>query len=842
MKCMLSGLWIMFFILVHSFSAQAATHYVAVSGVDTNPGTQAQPWRTAQKCANSMSAGDTCIISAGNYDESLAIGIGGIDAAHPTVFISVDGQAVMRSITIKASHTRVDGFEITQPNGSSGIVALTLQRVNASTAVKDVLVQNCSIHNTVFSQYAIAPYLEPYPERVTLKNNIVSSIDGPAMIVAGSYWTIERNTFKDIHSDIAYYSGDHHTIQDNVFSFVREGSEGHHADFMQTAGSSLTDCIFQRNKFMYGALVQLGNFNNTSACEMNRNIWRNNLMYAITNPLNYAGCNSKWQNNTFVNVAEATGAHPVTGSTGQVTDTVEFSNNLFIGNATEGDALHGGWYDAFSQLTDNNNMVSGWPSGNFAPLNTFNTDRGNINGGDPKLKNIPISAYPIEGQGMIGWDMEGWSVNTLMESIWLPGPGTGINGTMWYSDDKVAQWTYGASWAYHPGGQDWTQYYAAHTADGTAPLVYNNFTPIAGRSYAISMRAQDFAIAAGSITPSLGGATGVPCSSTTALYSGWCPAQTLTAVNGNPLAIIPSADFRNGLWQVTVQWMPQAREYSFSTDIKHEGKQSLHLTALAKGSTITSDASSGLSSSFMHVRAWVYLVSGSIKVYLTNTGVIQDIGNTVTTGAWIQLSNDVTANLKDAIVFEATADNTEVYIDDVSETLRFMSPSTIQYVPAQKNALAVGSQVSINGDGICRTVTENNAATHTITFSPALSVAPLDWSWIEAWGNNTSCVPDFTPRVDSPAKGTNLSLQFTDDILGSRRSGWNMGAYEFIQGGSGDVSGDGRVTMYDAAQVLKYTVGGTLTPAQQTQADINSDTTVDTADAAAIARRALGIN
>ncbi len=57
--------------------------------------------------------------------------------------------------------------------------------------------------------------------------------------------------------------------------------------------------------------------------------------------------------------------------------------------------------------------------------------------------------------------------------------------------------------------------------------------------------------------------------------------------------------------------------------------------------------------------------------------------------------------------------------------------------------------------------------------------------------------------------------------------------------GTGDVSGDSRVTMYDAALVLKYTVGGALTAAQQARADINGDTAVDTADAAEIAKRAV---
>ncbi len=69
---------------------------------------------------------------------------------------------------------------------------------------------------------------------------------------------------------------------------------------------------------------------------------------------------------------------------------------------------------------------------------------------------------------------------------------------------------------------------------------------------------------------------------------------------------------------------------------------------------------------------------------------------------------------------------------------------------------------------------------------------------------------------------------------------WTRGAFEFDI--LGDVSGDGRVTIYDAALVLKYTVGGTLTTTQQAQADMNGDTTIDAGDAAVMAKKALGMN
>ncbi len=83
------------------------------------------------------------------------------------------------------------------------------------------------------------------------------------------------------------------------------------------------------------------------------------------------------------------------------------------------------------------------------------------------------------------------------------------------------------------------------------------------------------------------------------------------------------------------------------------------------------------------------------------------------------------------------------------------------------------------------------------------------------------------------------------DMLGNSRGmdgAWDIGVYEYVPLGLGDVSGDGRVTMYDAALVLKYTVGGTLTTAQQAQADINGDSAIDAADAMAIARKSLGLN
>jgi hypothetical protein len=47
--------------------SDAATYYVATNGGDSYPGTEAQPWKTLQKAAASVQAGDTVRIRAGDY-------------------------------------------------------------------------------------------------------------------------------------------------------------------------------------------------------------------------------------------------------------------------------------------------------------------------------------------------------------------------------------------------------------------------------------------------------------------------------------------------------------------------------------------------------------------------------------------------------------------------------------------------------------------------------------------------------------------------------------------------------------------------------------------------------
>jgi parallel beta-helix repeat protein len=80
-----------------ALSASAATYYVATTGVDTADGTQAAPWKTIQKAANTLVAGDTVYVRAGTYKEQVIPNNSGTSSgyitysAYPGETVNVDG-------------------------------------------------------------------------------------------------------------------------------------------------------------------------------------------------------------------------------------------------------------------------------------------------------------------------------------------------------------------------------------------------------------------------------------------------------------------------------------------------------------------------------------------------------------------------------------------------------------------------------------------------------------------------------------------------------------------------------------------------------------------------------
>jgi parallel beta-helix repeat protein len=116
--------------------AHGATYYVTTSGSDANAGTEAQPWRTIQKAAVTLVAGDTVYIKAGTYNEKVFPKNSGIPgnyityAAYPGDIVTLDGTGITPDwhdalFTIEGkSYIKISGLRLINslsPYGSEGV-------------------------------------------------------------------------------------------------------------------------------------------------------------------------------------------------------------------------------------------------------------------------------------------------------------------------------------------------------------------------------------------------------------------------------------------------------------------------------------------------------------------------------------------------------------------------------------------------------------------------------------------------------------------------------------------------------------------------------------------------
>jgi F5/8 type C domain-containing protein/parallel beta helix pectate lyase-like protein/uncharacterized protein DUF1565 len=81
--------------------SRGATRFVAPSGSDANPGTEAQPWRSITKALNAAVPGDRVLVRAGTYSGTAGAGPVGGGSVGPMVYGSPQGTAAA-PITVEA--------------------------------------------------------------------------------------------------------------------------------------------------------------------------------------------------------------------------------------------------------------------------------------------------------------------------------------------------------------------------------------------------------------------------------------------------------------------------------------------------------------------------------------------------------------------------------------------------------------------------------------------------------------------------------------------------------------------------------------------------------------------
>jgi len=115
----------------------AAIYYVAPDGSDTNTGTSDSPWRTVEKAASVVQAGDVVRVRAGTYEERVSTKRGG---AGENARIRFEGEsgAVMQGWVINHPYVSVSGFTFRGQSAQSVLDAyVRINRDGDGTEVLD---------------------------------------------------------------------------------------------------------------------------------------------------------------------------------------------------------------------------------------------------------------------------------------------------------------------------------------------------------------------------------------------------------------------------------------------------------------------------------------------------------------------------------------------------------------------------------------------------------------------------------------------------------------------------------------------------------------------------------
>lgn len=105
-------------VLLGSMDVQASTYHVSLSGSDSNPGTQSQPFKTFNKAVAPLLPGDTLYIHGGTWTQQLDL-MAGNKSGTSSAYIKIAGYPG-ETVTIRYADTIVSGYGPIKARGNRG--------------------------------------------------------------------------------------------------------------------------------------------------------------------------------------------------------------------------------------------------------------------------------------------------------------------------------------------------------------------------------------------------------------------------------------------------------------------------------------------------------------------------------------------------------------------------------------------------------------------------------------------------------------------------------------------------------------------------------------------------
>src|SRR3989442_5164312 len=228
--------------------AAGAVYYVdGLTGNDVNGGPSAAPWRTIQKAASTLRAGETVIVNPGTYNERVSITSSG--STGNLITFQAQGTVVMQGFNIQASYVKITGFEIANTSGSGWSDRSNGSGVYLSGSNDEI--SNNYVHNTT----AAGIFFTSSVSNSTVSGNRVAYGVECGIYIQGSGNLIASNDVSHTHdvggsdADGIRFFGSGNTVRKNyIHAIILSESPGEspHIDAFQTWGPA-TDYTFEQN-------------------------------------------------------------------------------------------------------------------------------------------------------------------------------------------------------------------------------------------------------------------------------------------------------------------------------------------------------------------------------------------------------------------------------------------------------------------------------------------------------------------------------------------------------------------------------------------------------------------
>ncbi|MDX9850377.1 MAG: InlB B-repeat-containing protein [Anaerolineaceae bacterium] len=309
------------------------TYYVSSSGNDDNPGTFTQPWRSIQKAANVLVAGDTVLIRAGTYNERIIPNNSGSPgnyityAAYPNEKVVLDGNGINFSKSEEGLiHVKNKNYiklqDLTIQN-STDMGIYVVGTYNPRILTSNIILSNLEVLNSNNEAIKVM-----FGDHILIENSYTKeSVSSGIGVWNSSNVIVDNNTVVNARNLPMPYGHEECITISNVSNFEVKNNEVYFENFNNYLGAAGID-------------IKNSSFDGSVHHNYVHSFYQDGAIYLDAWEAGLNGTQSLHNIDVYANRTERAGGVSIGSERGGIVENINIYNNIIIDSACSGIFLH----------------------------------------------------------------------------------------------------------------------------------------------------------------------------------------------------------------------------------------------------------------------------------------------------------------------------------------------------------------------------------------------------------------------------------------------------------------------------------------------------------------------